>query len=35
MITNDNYEAKKDLILKNKGFELSNPIETIPNIMQD
>ena len=35
MITNDNYEAKKDLILKNKGFKLSNPIETIPNIMQD
>ena len=34
MITNDNYEAKKDLVLKNEGFKLSNPIETIPNIMK-
>ena len=35
MIINDNYEAKKDLVLKNKGFKLSNPIETIPNIMKN
>ncbi len=35
MIANDNYEATKDLLLKNKGFNLSNPIETIPNIMKD
>ena len=32
MITNDNYEAKKELVLKNKGYKLSNPIETIPNL---
>ena len=35
MIINDNYEAKKELVLKNKGFKLSNPIETIPNIMKN
>ena len=34
MIANDNHEAKKDLVLKNEGFKLSNPIETIPNIMK-
>ena len=32
MINHDNIEAEKTLILKNKGFKLSNPIETIPNI---
>ena len=35
MIRNDNNEAKKDLILKNKGFEQANPLETIPNIMSN
>ncbi len=33
MITHDNNEAKKDLILKNKGFGQNNPLETIPEIM--
>ncbi len=32
MINHDNEEAKKILILKNKGFKLSDPLETIPNI---
>ena len=32
MISNDNNEAKKALILKQKGFKLSDPIETLPNI---
>ncbi len=32
MINNDNIEAQKALILKNKGFQLSDPIETVPNI---
>tara|TARA_B100000963_G_scaffold311840_1_gene288970 strand:+ start:4902 stop:6041 length:1140 start_codon:yes stop_codon:yes gene_type:complete len=32
MISNDIKEAEKALILKNKGFKLSDPIETIPNI---
>ena len=35
MIKHDESEAKKELFLKNKGFELSNPLETITNIMQD
>ena len=35
MITNDNNEAKKELVLKNKGYKLPNPIETIPNIMKN
>ena len=33
MIKCDSNEAKKELILKNKGFNLSNSIETIPEIM--
>ncbi len=33
MIKNDSYEAKKELILKNKGFPTINSVETIPNIM--
>ena len=32
MISNDNQEAEKALILKNEGFKLSEPAETIPNI---
>ena len=32
MIKNDSDEAKKELILKNEGFNLPNPLETIPNI---
>ena len=32
MINHDSEEAEKTLILKNKGYQLSNPIETIPNI---
>ena len=32
MIKHDSVEAEKTLILKNKGFQLSNPMETIPNI---
>ena len=35
MINHDKCEAEKELVLKNKGFTLSNPIETIPNIMKD
>ncbi len=33
MIKNDSNEAKKELILKNKGFPTVNSVETIPNIM--
>ena len=33
MIKNDSNEAKKELILKNKGFSTLNSVETIPNIM--
>ena len=32
MISNDDQEAKKTLILKNQGFNLSDPIETMPSI---
>ena len=32
MISHDNQEAEKALILKNEGFKLSEPAETIPNI---
>ena len=35
MISNDMKEAKKELILKNKGFSPANPLETIPEIMSD
>ena len=35
MIKYDLDEAKKELILKSKGFNLTNPLETIPNIMND
>ena len=35
MISNDHKEAKKELILKNKGFQASNSLETIPKIMND
>ena len=35
MINHDLNEAKKELILKSKGFDLTNPLETIPNIMDD
>ena len=33
MITHDLNEAKKELILKNKGYPTLNSIETLPNIM--
>ena len=33
MITHDLEEAKKELILKNKGYPTLNSIETLPNIM--
>ena len=33
MITHDNKEAKKELILKNRGFSLDKSLETIPEIM--
>ena len=33
MIIHDNNEAKKELILKNKGFPLDNPLETINEVM--
>ncbi len=33
MIKNDLEESKKELILKNKGYSQSSPVETIPNIM--
>ena len=33
MISHDNNEAKKELILKNKGFPLDNPLETINEVM--
>ena len=33
MIKNDSNDAKKELILKNKGFSTLNSVETIPNIM--
>ena len=35
MIINDDNEAKKELLLKNEGFPFSNPIETIPQIMNE
>jgi len=35
MIENDLNEAKKELILRNEGFHIPNPLETIPNIMND
>ena len=35
MISSDINEAKKELILKNEGFNLSNSIETIPEIMNE
>ena len=35
MIINDDSEAKKDLLLKNKGFPYSNSLETIPEIMNE
>ena len=35
MISNDINEAKKELILKNEGFNLSNSIETIPEVMNE
>ena len=33
MITNDNNEAKKDVILKSQGYRQNNSLETIPEIM--
>ena len=33
MISHDNNEAKKELILKNRGFPLDNPLETINEVM--
>ena len=33
MISHDNNEAKKELILKNKGFPLDNPLETNNEVM--
>ena len=35
MVLNDHKEAKKELILKNEGFSLTNSLETIPEIMSD
>ena len=35
MIINDDREAKKELLLKNKGFPYSNSLETIPEIMNE
>ena len=35
MINHDSNEARKELILKNEGFMLTNPLETIQNIMND
>ena len=35
MIEHDLNEAKKELILRNEGFDLPNPIETNPNIMNN
>ena len=35
MILHDHKEAKKELILKDKGFIISNSLETIPQIMND
>ena len=32
MISHDRKEAEKALILKNEGYQLSDPMETIPNI---
>ena len=32
MISYDNKEAQKALILKNQGFKLTEPIETLPQI---
>ena len=32
MINHDSKEAQKELILKNQGFSLPNPLETLPNI---
>ena len=34
MIINDLKEAKKDVILKEKGYIQNNPLETIPHIME-
>ena len=35
MLNHDHEEAKKELILRNEGFNLSHPIETLPNINKD
>ena len=35
MISNDYTEAKKELILRNKGYAQTSSLETIPNIMSD
>ena len=35
MISNDYKEAKKELILRNKGYAQTSSLETIPNIMSD
>ena len=35
MIDHDKQEAKKELILRNKGFKENDPLETIPEIMGD
>tara|TARA_B100000886_G_scaffold54682_1_gene33559 strand:- start:25022 stop:26167 length:1146 start_codon:yes stop_codon:yes gene_type:complete len=34
MISHDLKEAKKEVILKDKGYIQNNPLETIPNIME-
>ncbi|MBO8223273.1 GDP-mannose 4,6-dehydratase [Prochlorococcus marinus str. XMU1401] len=34
MINHDLKEAKKDVLLKEKGYIQNNPLETIPNIME-
>ena len=33
MISNDSNQAKKELLLKKRGFQTLNSIETVPNIM--
>ena len=35
MISNDHIEAKKELLLKEKGFPYKTSIETIPQIIND
>ena len=34
LLSNFLMEAKKEVILKDKGYIQNNPLETIPNIME-